>query len=112
MASVISVVPLFPIIGLVRSRASSGFRPFSGKAVCSEKSDQRQGYCHIRLPHQLVQVFIRDVHTDFSTVAPSGRFVNYTPEPGPIRWLSEQVACLEDILLKALEIEKAAETDL
>ncbi len=62
MASVISVVPLFPIIGLVRSRASSGFRPFSGKAVCSE--------------------------------------------------LSEQVACLEDILLKALEIEKAAETDL
>ena len=112
MASVISVVSLFSVVGTFRSRVSFGMRPFSGKAVCSEKSGQRPGYCHTRLPHRLLQVLIRDVHSDFSTEAPSGRFVNYTPEPGRIRWLSEQGACLEDILLKALEIENPAETDL
>jgi hypothetical protein len=85
-------------------------RPLSGKAVSSEKSDQRPDYCHTRLP--LLQVLIRDVHPDFSTVAPSGRFVNYTPKPGRIRSLSEQGACPEGILLKALEIEIPAETDL
>jgi hypothetical protein len=86
-----------------------GLRSFSGKAVCSEKSDQCPGYCRARLLHQ---VLIRDVHSDFSTVAPSGRLVNYTLEPGRIRWLLEQGACPEVILLKPLEIENTAETDL